>query len=180
MLIQFLSDVTRNKKLIGEFINSPEKVLKRYPAITKAQARLLMKRDLAAVSAAAGQEVAKHFSGARYSLMYVGVDVSFSSLDPASHKINDPVDMTMVLDVKQAPTDFDLKSSVDFNYRSSKTSAKVLSTVLNKAKRTITIKMNATFTKTGKHNAYVNIWVSGRPDEHIDLTTKNIFTATAR
>ncbi len=180
MLIQLLADVTRDKKIIAEFIKSPDKVLKRYPGITRQQAQCLKNRNLASVSQAVGAEVAKHFSGPRYRLMYVGVDITFSSLVPNSHKVGDPVNLTMVLDVKQAPTGIGaLKSSVDFNHRSDATTAKVTSTVLNLAKKTITIKMTANFKPKGSYNAYVKVWATGTPAEYADLTTKNIFSATA-
>jgi hypothetical protein len=177
MLIQLLADMTRNKKVIGDLITSPEKTLKKYPGITKKQAQHLKKRDLKAISDAVAAEVAGHFSKPDYSLMYIGVDLVFRSLSPNRHKINDRVDMVMVLGVNQAPLPKDIMSSVQFNRRGKSVDAKIKSTKYSKRDLTITITMSATFEDAGSYSANVKLWAKGNPKESAELPTGNIFRA---
>lgn len=180
MLIQLLADITRNKKLLGELVNSPEKALEKYPALTKKHAQILKKRDLNAITAAVTDEVSKHFAQPRFSVLYFGLDIKFDSITPSKHKINDVVPLTMVLNLSQSPiSPGDLASSVVFNHRSDSVSAKVKSTAYNKRKGTITIKMDAQFSTKGSYSASVKIWAVGAPKENTGVTTKNIFVATA-
>lgn len=179
MLIQLLADITRNKKLLGELVNSPEKTLKKYPGVTKKQAQHLKNRNLPAITAAVTDEVAKHFTQSRFSVLYFGLSLTFESLTPDSHKVNDKVALTMVLKLDQAPMDpGKLASSVVFNHRSDTSNAKISSTVYNKRNATVTIKMTAKFPTKGSYNADVKIWVAGSPQENTSLTTGNIFKAT--
>jgi len=179
MLVQLMADLTRSKKTIGDLIECPDTILKKYPGLTKKQVQLLKKRDLPGLCDEMSKEVNKHFSKPAYSVLYVGVDLEFKSIDPDSSKINEPVDMTMVLSVSQAPLPSAIMSSVQFTRRATTVDAKVSSTVYNKKALTITIKMKATFPDAGSYSASVKLWEKGAPKHNAELpATGNIFKAT--